>query len=154
MSGGLTADLRSVAPAGRVDWFAGSTPPAGWLACNGGTVSRTLYAALFAAIGVTYGAGDGATTFTLPDLRDDFIRGASGSRAVGSRASDTTRSHSHGYQDNMNKVIGTPYPDGYGGSTWLSNEGPRFVNEAKATDATGGGETAPRHVVMLPCIKW
>lgn len=148
MSGGLTADLRSVAPAGRVDWFAGSTPPAGWLACNGGTVSRTLYAALFAAIGVTYGAGDGATTFTLPDLRDDFIRGASGSRAVGTRASDTTRSHSHG-QTYASDAVG-----GLTGSQGVGVAGAGQAEGVNTTAATGGAETAPRHVVMLPCIKW
>jgi len=146
MSGGLSVDLRSVAPAGRVDWFAGSTPPAGWLACNGGTVSRTLYAALFAAIGVTYGAGDGATTFTLPDLRDDFIRGASGSRAVGTRASDTTRSHSHAIWGDINNGVGgagrVPAVGEQGNESWVY------------TELTGGAETAPRHVVMLPCIKW
>lgn len=44
-------------------------PPAGWLLCDGSAVSRTVYAALFAALGVVYGAGDGSTTFNLPDLR-------------------------------------------------------------------------------------
>lgn len=58
-----------LAPAGVVLPFAGSTAPTGWLLCFGQTVSRTTYAALFAALGTTYGAGDGTTTFALPDLR-------------------------------------------------------------------------------------
>lgn len=54
--------------------FAASTPPSGWLRANGAAVSRTTYAALFAAIGTTYGAGDGSTTFNLPDVRAEFPR--------------------------------------------------------------------------------
>lgn len=46
-----------------------NTPPAGWLMCNGALVSRTTYAALFNTIGTTHGAGDGSTTFGLPDMR-------------------------------------------------------------------------------------
>ena len=55
--------------AGMVQMFAGATPPTSWLLCNGQTVSRTDYSELFAAIGTTWGAGDGSTTFKLPDLR-------------------------------------------------------------------------------------
>jgi microcystin-dependent protein len=58
-----------LAPAGVVLPFAGSTAPTGWLLCFGQTVSRTTYAALFTALGTSYGAGDGSTTFALPDLR-------------------------------------------------------------------------------------
>lgn len=57
------------APAGVVLPFAGSTAPAGWLLCYGQAVDRTTYAALYAAIGTAYGAGDGSTTFNLPDMR-------------------------------------------------------------------------------------
>lgn len=49
--------------------FAGTTAPSGWLLCYGQEVSRTTYANLFAIIGTTYGAGDGSTTFVVPDLR-------------------------------------------------------------------------------------
>lgn len=56
-------------PAGCLQQFAGSSIPSGWLECGGQAVSRTLYAALFAAIGTLYGPGDGSTTFNLPDLR-------------------------------------------------------------------------------------
>lgn len=56
-------------PAGLVFDYAGSTVPDGWLACNGQAVSRTTYANLFAAIGTTYGIGNGSTTFNVPDTR-------------------------------------------------------------------------------------
>lgn len=49
--------------------YAGATIPAGWLLCDGAAVSRTTYASLFTAIGTTWGAGDGSTTFNLPDMR-------------------------------------------------------------------------------------
>lgn len=55
--------------------FAGTTAPTGWLMCAGQAVSRTTYAALFAVIGTTYGAGDGTTTFNVPDLRGRVIAG-------------------------------------------------------------------------------
>lgn len=58
-----------LAPSGVVLPFAGSAAPTGWLLCFGQTVSRTTYASLFAALGTSYGAGDGSTTFALPDLR-------------------------------------------------------------------------------------
>lgn len=61
--------IYSQAMAGVIQMFAGSTAPEGWLVCDGSAVSRTTYATLFAAIGTTWGAGDGSTTFNLPDLR-------------------------------------------------------------------------------------
>lgn len=65
----------SSAPAGTMTPYAGSSAPSGWLLCYGQTVSRTNYAALFLAIGTTYGAGDGSTTFGLPDIRGRVIAG-------------------------------------------------------------------------------
>ena len=56
-------------PVGFVGPYAGSSAPNGWLFCDGSAVNRTAYAALFSAIGTTYGPGDGSTTFNLPDLR-------------------------------------------------------------------------------------
>jgi len=62
-------------PAGAVQYFAMNAVPTGWLEANGSAISRTTYANLFSTIGVTYGAGNGTTTFNLPDLRGTFIRG-------------------------------------------------------------------------------
>jgi len=64
--------------AGIVFAYAGTTPPPGWLLCNGQAVSRTVYANLFARIGTAHGAGDGVTTFNLPDYRGRFLRGVDG----------------------------------------------------------------------------
>ena len=61
---------------GAVVAFAGSTTPQGWLLCDGSAVSRTDYAALYAVIGTTYGAGEGSTTFNLPNLVDKFVEGS------------------------------------------------------------------------------
>ncbi|MDT9105773.1 phage tail protein, partial [Escherichia coli] len=55
--------------------FAGTTAPNGWLMCYGQAVSRTTYPNLFAAVGTTFGAGDGATTFNLPDARGRAVIG-------------------------------------------------------------------------------
>ena len=72
-----TAETRisTAVPTGCVQAFAGSTTPQGWLLCDGSAVSRTDYAALYAVIGTTYGAGNGSTTFNLPNLTDRFIEG-------------------------------------------------------------------------------
>lgn len=56
-------------PTGALMDYAGTTAPTGWLLCDGAAVSRTTYAALFAQLGTTFGAGDGSTTFNVPDLR-------------------------------------------------------------------------------------
>ncbi len=74
----IDAFLRNIVPSGTVFSFAGgvgSGAPAGFLLCNGSAVSRTTYASLFAAIGVTWGGGDGSTTFNLPDLTGRFLAG-------------------------------------------------------------------------------
>ncbi|HZY09364.1 MAG TPA: phage tail protein, partial [Ilumatobacteraceae bacterium] len=63
-------------PIGTMVAFGGTAAPSGWLFCDGSNVSRTTYADLFAAIGVTWGPGDGSTTFKLPDLRGRSLLGA------------------------------------------------------------------------------
>lgn len=92
-------------PVGTVLAMAAPTVPVGFLECSGATVSRTTYSALFSLIGTTYGAGDGSTTFTLPNLRGEFIRGWDNGRGVDSgraygvfqdRDSASAGSHSHG----------------------------------------------------------
>lgn len=61
--------VQSAAPIGSVISFAGSSAPTGWMLCAGQTLSRTTYASLFSVIGESFGAGDGSTTFRLPDCR-------------------------------------------------------------------------------------
>jgi phage-related tail fiber protein len=72
----------SGAEIGSVTAFAMPTPPEGWLVCDGSAVSRTDYADLYAAIGTVWGEGDEITTFNLPDLRGEFIRGFDAGRGV------------------------------------------------------------------------
>lgn len=86
---------------GTIQSFAMTTPPESWLKANGAAVSRITYAALFAVIGTTYGSGDGSTTFNLPDLRGEFVRGVDDGRGVdsgrvlGSSQTGQNESHSH-----------------------------------------------------------
>lgn len=75
--------LAAVIPPGSILDFGGSAAPAGWLPCDGAAVSRTAYARLYAAIGDTWGAGDGAATFNLPDLRRRVRAGAGGVGSAG-----------------------------------------------------------------------
>lgn len=67
-----------VEPAGVIKLFGGATAPSGYLDCDGSAVSRTTYAALFAAIGIAHGAGDGSTTFNVPDFRRRVPVGSGG----------------------------------------------------------------------------
>lgn len=93
--GGL--DPLALDQAGAVAFFAMSTAPAGYLKANGATVSRTAYATLFAKIGTTFGVGDGSTTFTLPDLRGEFLRGFDDGRGA-----DSGRSFGSAQKGTMN----------------------------------------------------
>lgn len=84
----MTDTLLSV-PIGTIIDFAGPNNPTGYLNCDGATVSRTTYAALFAAIGTTWGSGDGSTTFNLPDLRGRTSIGAGVGSGLTSRTLGT-----------------------------------------------------------------
>lgn len=143
-----SASLASLTAA--VAHFAMSTPPTGWLKANGALVSRTTYADLFAAIGTTFGAGDGSTTFALPDLRGEFIRGWDDGRGVdtgrvlGSVQGDAFRSHDHPVDAAAN-----------GGGTFGMVSGGYFsIMRTLWTYATGGSETRPRNISLLACIKY
>lgn len=88
-------------PIGTIAYFAGDSAPAGWLKANGAQVSRSVYANLFAAISTRFGAGNGSTTFTLPDLRGVFLRGFDdgrgfdGGRVLGSLQNHNLAEHRH-----------------------------------------------------------
>lgn len=154
----LRADLGVHREAGRVAFFATENPPSGWLRANGALVSRAAYAELFAAIGTTHGEGDGSTTFQLPDLRGEFVRGlddgrgADAARAIGSWQADALRSHRH------DTVDGSRYshcPQSGGSSTYgflLDGTGTSLPD--LKTGITGGAETRPRNVAMLACIRY
>ena len=144
-------------PPGAVMHFAMNSPPTGWLRANGAAVSRATFAALFAAIGTTYGAGDGSTTFNLPDLRGEFIRGLDDGRGVdslrafGSAQSFALQSHTHDVQISpggaMQKFNSYMIGNNSFGSPW----------RPPTTDALGANvaaETRPRNVALLACIKF
>jgi microcystin-dependent protein len=144
--------------AGSIHYFARSTPPVGYLEANGAIVSRTTYAELFTAIGTTFGAGDGSTTFQLPDLRGEFIRGWDHSRGIdtgrtfGSLQLDAFQGHIHSYPYLAN-LAGTAG----GWNLGSSGSGTGAVGNP-TTDGTNGAprtaaETRPRNVALLTCIK-
>lgn len=148
----------SYTPSGCVMAFAGTSAPTGWLECNGAAVSRTTYLALFSAIATTYGIGNGSSTFNLPDMRGEFLRGwdhgrgVDSGRASGSSQADELKSHKHNL--NMNGVSGSP-PLGTTGV-----DGRDQVHDASLfnplynyTTSTGGTETRPRNVAMMYIIK-
>jgi microcystin-dependent protein len=74
---------------GDIKMTAYATPDSGWALCNGQALSRSTYSALFAKIGVTYGVGDGSTTFNVPQTENRFIQGAGSGRAVGTVQNET-----------------------------------------------------------------
>lgn len=101
--------LTQLIPIGKIDMYAGSTAPAGWLLCDGSAISRTTYASLFAVIGTTYGTGDGSTTFNVPNLQGKFPIGANTTYTLGGTGGSTTLTtdnlpaHTHGSKS----LIGT-----------------------------------------------
>lgn len=137
-------------PVGMVDWFATETAPAGYLKCNGAQISRTVYEPLWETIGDRYGAGNGTTTFTLPDLRGVFIRGWDDgrgfdpSRAFASYQADELKAHSH----NIRASGGSSGPQNA-----ISIDANNGVRSGYIYD-TGGPETRPKNVALLPCIKY
>lgn len=152
-------------PAGIVAYFANSTAPAGWLKCNGAAVSRTTYAALFSAFGTTYGVGDGATTFNLPDLRGDFLRslddgrGLDTGRTIGTTQGQSITEHSH-FQafGPLNGDAGRygKTATGINATQYSLTAGPNgdanYTSGVQGT--TTGSENRPRNVAMLACIKF
>jgi microcystin-dependent protein len=141
-------------PPSTVIFVAQNSAPSGFLKANGALVSRSTYAALFDAIGTTYGAGDGSTTFALPDLRGEFPRGwddgrgVDSGRTIGSAQGQQVGQHTHQLPSGI--VRGT------GGGTFSGNPGSNFqFDETLATAANSGGtETRPRNVALLACIKF
>lgn len=119
------AGLGSAIPSGVAFPYAGKTVPSGFMACNGGTISRTTYAKLFAAIGTAWGAGDGSTTFKLPDWRNRTVMGANNANEVGtyleSGAPNITGFITGGGQSYTTQYGGAFYE--YGGSTDTADSG-------------------------------
>ena len=79
----------AITEVGFIKPYAGTSVPTGYLLCNGAAISRAQYPELFAAIGTTWGAGDGSSTFNVPDLRGYFLRGVGGGQAAALGAAQT-----------------------------------------------------------------
>ena len=163
-------------PAGIIAPFAGTSAPSGWLSCNGAAVSRTDYATLFAAIGTTWGVGDGSTTFNVPDLRGTFLRGTGTNgtygtavgQAVGTYAADTYLNHNHtatstdsGHThtytaaggNQTGGAAGSSYTFCSNGGTQTTSTGNANISTTVATSTTGGTETKPKNYGVLYIIK-
>ena len=125
---------------GMVAPFAMDSVPTGWLHCDGSEVSRTTYSLLYSKVGDIYGAGDGSTTFNLPNLQDEFIRGSSDTLPVGNKQDDEFKEHDH-----INTAGGASGGGSYGRLAGNTTTG--------KTGLTGGEETRPRNVAMLYCIN-
>ncbi|MGD7198293.1 phage tail protein [Ralstonia pseudosolanacearum] len=169
-SGTWTAWRQLVGQAGLIGYFARSTAPNGWLKANGAAVSRTTYAALYAEIGTTFGAGDGAATFNLPDLRGEFLRGWDDGRGV-----DTGRGFGTWQSGSPVPHDDTAGPDGgasYNATGLAANAAAScdvwtgtfpeayYENNVSGTTyvraSTAGfiSMARPRNVAFLPCIKY
>lgn len=158
-------DVLNQTPPGIIAYFGRPEVPYGWLVCNGAAISRATYANLFAAISTTYGVGDGSTTFNLPDLRGEFIRGWDA--GIGT---DPGRVFGSYQADAMQRIIGTIGAwsgwDGHvsgafydtssasapGGSH--SNDMYRYRGFDSGRVTRTAAETRPRNRAMLPCIKY
>ena len=88
-SGANLTGIEGIPTATIVPWSSSSVPT-GFLECDGAAVSRSTYSALFAIVGTTYGAGDGASTFNVPDLQDNVAMGKSGTKALASTGGANT----------------------------------------------------------------
>lgn len=143
----------SDAPSGMVNYFATTTVPTGYIKANGALISRTTYSNLFSTIGTTFGSGDGSTTFGVPDLRGEFIRGWDDGRGVDSQNTfgrwqgDDFKAHAH------NNVVGLFNHTG-GGVNRIAYQANMYNDGGIATDSTGGTETRPRNVSLMACIKY
>lgn len=137
------------ATCGMIAYFATSTPPSGFLKANGAAVSRTAYANLFSIINTYFGAGDGSTTFNLPDLRGEFIRSWDDTRGV-----DTNRVFGSWQAQDIQPHTHAIYASGSNTSYGRQGTGSGAGDYNALTASTGTTETRPRNVALLACIKY
>ena len=152
-------------PAGAVCAFAMSTAPSGWLECDGAAVSRSTYSGLFAAISTTFGVGNGSTTFNLPDLRGEWVRGWANARSVdtgrafGSTQAEMIGPHNHAVTD-PGHTHAAPSSSNTGGGTLFSRGDNDVSSLTTSSNTTGitinnnsGTENRVRNVALMYCIK-
>lgn len=154
-----------LSPPGQVAAFARSSAPTGWLKANGAAVSRVTYSALFTAIGTVFGVGDGSTTFNLPDLRGEWLRGlddgrgVNAGRALGSYEAWALPQHNHLLPTSAGTSV-SPVPTIADGSWTLNtdaNAEPSAGVSATTIGVAPGVATAienrVRNVALLYCVK-
>lgn len=174
IAGGVS---NSNAPIGAIYPYGGSSAPSGYLMCDGSAVSRTDYSALFAVIGTSFGAGDGSTTFNVPDLRESVPVGASQSTrsdiathdvyTIGQFKDDQLQEHRHSLPNDINAAFGenTSAFGGGGGSPFTSTGtissgrtgttthgkqlGVNYIIKAKDVNLSVGGQTLADRVETL-----
>jgi microcystin-dependent protein len=127
----LEAALKNLIPPGTIIAFAGEQAPAGWLLCDGRAVSRSMYAGLFAALSIKWGAGDGTTTFNLPDLRGRTLIGAGQGtglserllgQALGAEKHTLTLAEMPSHSHSLRTIPpDDPSPGGYSGGGWAGD---------------------------------
>ena len=142
-------------PAGAIVAYGGSAAPNGWLLCDGSAVSRTTYADLFAVLGTSHGAGDGSTTFNLPDLRDRFVRGKGASSAIGDTGGAATHVHAVGLSvgtsgTNARETGDTLTPDASPVSGHLTVD---HYHSASVSGDSGSASSLPPLLVEVFIIK-
>ena len=143
----LLKNLRNRTPVGSVEMFAGASAPTDWLLCDGAAISRENYSSLFNVIGTTYGAGDGSTTFNLPDMRNRMPIGAGSTYTLNaSGGSEYMQAHTHAFtQPSISG--GATYTGGAGGHNHSITRIPtkKQTYESAATTyspQTSGGTTS------------
>ncbi len=141
---------------GSVVGFAVNTPPAGWLAANGQAVSRNIYARLFLRIGTLWGAGDGSTTFNLPDYRGEFIRGWDNGRGVDPGRGLATPQNATQIVDYAGSADGSAIQVGIINGEGSSPDSTWQRYRGTATSSYGANRISvrPRNIAALYCIKF
>ena len=154
-------DLSALIPPGTIIHYAGRTVPSGWLICNGANVSRTDYAALFAAIGTIYGAGNESTNFGLPNLNGRFFEGTTYTGSVGTYHSAGLPNISGEYQggDGLNLyssgAFGFVKESGsqITGGSYKLDIGDFKASRSSSVFGSSNG-VQPPSMALLPCIKF